>query len=169
MATRPASLCGTLSGGDWVGVRFPSLAITPYTMDLVSTSSLQPTVTDWGMAENQHSSGLCGSLSTGPFTASLGAGTISFASISATAFDGIFTAQYKGMDVYVPWLDTHLKGDATLLSGGGKQASMTFPLTSPPVSKTYGNFAFTASNLQFTEGAGHRLGGAGEHAFRFLR
>ncbi len=54
------------------------------------------------------------------------------------------------MDVYVPWLDAHLKGDATLQSGGGKQASICFPFSSPPVSKTYGNFGFTASNLQFT-------------------
>ena len=140
-------LCGHLSGGDWVGVRFPSLAITPYTMDLVSGSSLRPVVTDWGVT----GSGLCGSLSTGPFTATLGAGSVSFASINAIATNGTFSAQYKGMDVYVPWLDTHLKGDAFLQSGGGKQASITFPLSSAPVSKRYGNFAFTASNLQFTQ------------------
>jgi hypothetical protein len=145
-------LCGTLSGGDWVGVRFPSLAITPYTMDLVAGSALQPVVTDWGVVgSGRTGSGLCGSLSTGPFTASLGAGSVSFASINATAFNGTFDALYKGMDVYVPWLDTHLKGDATLQSGGGKQASISFPLTSPAVSKTYGNFAFTASSLQFTQ------------------
>ncbi|MGO9084695.1 MAG: hypothetical protein ACLQBK_05665 [Candidatus Sulfotelmatobacter sp.] len=142
-------LCGPLSGGDWVGVRFAQLAITPYTMDLVSSSALQPIVTDWGIV----GSGLCGNLSTGPapFTASLGAGSITIASINATAFNGTFNAQYKGMDVYVPWLDTHLKGDATLQSGGGKQASISFPFTASPVSKTYGNFAFTASNLQFTQ------------------
>jgi hypothetical protein len=138
--------CDSLKGSDWVGVRFLSLAITPYTMDLVSSSALQPVVTGWGVI----GSGLCGTLSTGPFTASLGAGSVSFASINATAFDRGFNALYKGMDVYVPWLDTHLTGDATLQSGGGKQASFSFPLSSPPVSKTYGNFGFTASNLQFT-------------------
>jgi hypothetical protein len=141
------SLCGPLSGSDWVGVQLPSLAITPYTMDLVSSSSLQPVVADWGVI----GSGLCGTFSTGPFKATLGAGSVSFASINATAFSGTFTAQYKGMDVYVPWLDTHLKGDATLHSGRGKQASISFPFNSTPVSKPYGNFAFTASNLQFTE------------------
>lgn len=140
-------LCGPLSGGDWVGVRFPQLAITPYTMNLVSGSALQPIVTDWGIV----GSGLCGNLNTGPFTATLGAGSVSFASINATAFNGTFSAQYKGMDVYVPWLDTHLKGDASLQSGGGKQAVISFPLTASPVSKTYGNFSFTASNLQFTQ------------------
>jgi len=142
------SLCGSLSGGDWVGVRFPSLTVTPYTMGLVSTSALQPVVTNWGVI----GSGLCGSLSTGPFTATLDAGSISFASINATASNGNFSAQYNGLDVYAPWLDTHLKGDATLQSGGGKEASLGFTFTgSPVVSKTYGNLAFTARNLQFTQ------------------
>ena len=96
--------------------------------------------------------GLCGSLSTGPFTATLDAGSISFASINATASNGNFSAQYNGLDVYAPWLDTHLKGDATLQSGGGKEASLGFTFTgSPVVSKTYGNLAFTARNLQFTQ------------------
>ncbi len=144
------TLCGPLTGADWVGVRFPSLAITPYTMDLVSTSSLQPVVTNWGVV----GSGLCGNLSTGPFTASLGAGSVSFASINATAFNGTFNAQYNGMDIYVPWLAVHLKGNATLQSGGGKQASINFPFTVPPVTKTQGNFAFTANNLTFMKEQG---------------
>ncbi|MGA2352333.1 MAG: hypothetical protein ABSF70_17995 [Terracidiphilus sp.] len=139
--------CGPLNGNDWVGVRFPNLAITPYTMNLISTASLQPTVTDWGVT----GSGLCGALMTGPFTANLGAGTVSFASINATAFNGTFNAQYNGMDVHVPWLDTDLKGNATLQSGGGKQASISFPLNSSPVTKSYGNFGFTASNLTFIQ------------------
>jgi hypothetical protein len=140
-------LCGHLSGGDWVGVRFASLAITPYTMDLVSSSSLQPNVTDWGVAD----SGLCGKLATGAFSAALGDGSVSFASINATASNGAFDAQYKGMDVYVPWLETHLKGDAYLQSGGGKQASINFPLTGSAVSKTYNNIAMKAGNLNFTK------------------
>ncbi len=144
------TLCGPLTGGDWVGVRFPSLAITPYTMDLVSSSSLQPVVTNWGVI----GSGLCGNLSTGPFTATVGAGSVSFASINATAFNGTFNAQYNGMDIYVPWLAVHLKGNATLQSGGGQQASINFPFTVPPVSKMFGNFAFTANNLQFTQQQG---------------
>jgi hypothetical protein len=141
------ALCGPLGGTDWVGVRFPSLAITPYTMNLVSSSSLQPTVTDWGVI----GSGLCGALNTGPFSAGLGRGTVSFQSINATAANGNFAAQYNGMDVYVPWLNTHLKGNATLQSGGGRQANISFPLTSPNVTKSYTNFSFTASNLIFTE------------------
>jgi hypothetical protein len=141
------SYCGPLGGADWVGVRFPTLAITPYTMNLVSGASLQPVVTDWGVIGD----GLCGSLTTGPFKASLGAGSVSFASINATAFNGTFSAQYNGMDVYVPWLDTHLKGNATLQSGGGNQANISFPLSSVQVTKSFGNFGFTASNLRFMQ------------------
>ena len=143
-------LCGSLSGGDWVGVRFPSLTVTPYTMDLVSTSSLQPVVTDWGIVSGANGSGLCGTFTTSqPFTAHIGAGSVTFGSIKATAFNGTFTAQYNGMDLYAPWLDVHLKGNAQLQSGGGKEASINFPFTVPPVSKTFGNFAFTANNLTF--------------------
>ncbi len=140
-------ICGTLSGADWVGVRFPSLTITPYTFDLVATSSLQPTVTDWGVVGN----GLCGTLKTGPFSTRLGQGSVSFNNIEATAFNGTFTATYKGMDVHVPFLNIDLTGDATLVSGGGKQASVSFPLTIPAssVTRTFGNLSLNAAGLQF--------------------
>jgi len=151
-------LCGGLSGGDWVGVRFPTLAITPYTMDLVASSSLQAIVNDWGVVGSTGSahsgSGLCGHLLAGPFDATVGSGSVHITTIDATAFNGTFNAAYKGMDIYVPWLDVHLKGDASLQSGGGKQARISFPFTVPPVSKTYGNFAFTANNLTFMEEQG---------------
>ncbi len=138
-------ICGNLQGGDWVGVRFPSLTITPYTFDLVSGTSLQQIVQDWGIV----GSGLCGSLSTKPYTAQLGLGTVHFDNLKATAFSGTFTANYINMDIHVPWLNADLTGSATLLSGGGKQASISFPLTSPSVTKTFENFGFTASNLKF--------------------
>ncbi len=141
------ALCGPLASVDWVGVRFPTLAVTPYTMNLVSSASLQPTVTDWGVI----GSGLCGALNTGPFTAALGKGSVSFKSINASASNGNFSAQYNGMDVHVPWLDTDLTGNASLQSGGGKQANISFPLSSSTVTKNYSNFSFTASNLTFTE------------------
>ena len=141
------ALCGSRTSGDWVGVRFPNLAITPYMFNLVAGASVQASPTDWGVIGN----GLCGTTSTGPVTLNLGAGTVKFKSIVATASDGTFDAQYNDMDVHVPWLDTDLTGNADLLSGGGKQANMTFPLTSPAVTKNYNNFSFTASNLTFTE------------------
>jgi hypothetical protein len=138
--------CGNLKGGDWVGVRFPSLTITPYTMDLVSTSSLQSTVTDWGVV-----GAICGGLTTKPFTATLGAGSVSFTSLVATTANGLFLATYKDMDIHVPWIDIHIKGDGVLQSGGGKQATINFPSASGSASKTYGNFAITANNMQFTQ------------------
>ena len=123
----------------------------------VAANGTQPQVNDWGITGGgtNEGSGLCGALTTTtPFTATLGSGTVTFASIHATAFNGNFSAVYKGMDVHVPWLDTDLTGDATLLSGGGKVASISFPFTSPPITKTYGNFSFTASNLNFTQSQG---------------
>lgn len=144
--------CGTGSGEDWVGVRFPSLTIIPYTMGLVSSSALQPVVNDWGVVNG----GLCGSLSTGSngaFTARLDAGTVTFQSIDAYVApgQGDFRATYKGIDIYVPWLDTHITGDGHLSSGGGKQASILFPTPASSVTKTYGNISFTAKNLEFTQ------------------
>jgi hypothetical protein len=147
-----SAYCGNLSGGDWVGVRFPSLTIVPYTMGLVSSSAFQLVVNDWGVVNG----GLCGGLDTtqqGPFTAKLEAGTVTFQSIKAYAapVSGDFKAFYKGVDIYVPWLDTHITGDGQLNSGGGQQSAITFPTNSAPVTKTYGNISFTAKNLQFTK------------------
>ena len=141
--------CGSLGGGDWVGVRFPALTVIPYTMGLVTASALQPVVNDWGVING----GLCGSLTTGPFSAPLEAGNVSFQSINAYVAPGSgdFKATYKGINIYVPWLDTHITGDGQLVSGGGKQASITFPSNTAPVTKTYGNISFTAKNLQFTQ------------------
>ncbi len=143
-------LCGGLSGGDWVGVRFPSLTLIPYTMGLVQSSTFQFNVNDWGIVGHN----LCGHLVTQqPFTAPLEDGTVTFASLEATAApgQGDFSATYHGMDIYVPWLDTHITGDGHLQSGGGKQATITFPSGAPSVTKTYGNISFTAKNLQFTQ------------------
>ncbi len=143
-------LCGGLSGGDWVGVRFPSLTLIPYTMGLVQSSSFQFNVNDWGIVGHN----LCGHLLTPqPFTSALEDGTVSFASLEATATpgQGDFSATYHGMDIYVPWLDTHITGEGHLQSGGGKQATIAFPSGAPSVTKTYGNISFTANNLQFTQ------------------
>jgi hypothetical protein len=143
-------LCGGLSGGDWVGVRFPSLTLIPYTMGLVQSSSFQFNVNDWGIVGHN----LCGHLVTPqPFTAPLEDGSVTFASLEATAApgQGDFSATYHGLDIYVPWLDTHITGDGHLQSGGGKQATITFPSGAQSVTKTYGNISFTAKNLQFTQ------------------
>ncbi|MGB0064924.1 MAG: hypothetical protein WBP85_10810, partial [Terracidiphilus sp.] len=146
-------LCSGLSGGDWVGVRFPTLTIVPYTMGLVSSSALAPTVNDWGVVGHS----LCGNLTTGPFQAAYESGSVAFQKLVATAQpgQGDFSATYYGMDIYVPWLDTHITGDAHLQSGGGQQASITFPTGAPSVTKTYGNISFTAKNLEFTQVLGH--------------
>ena len=122
---------------DWVGVRFPTLAITPYTMNLVASGRAAAPLRIRGVNGQR----TVRSAETGPVHATLGSGTVSFASINATAFNGTFTAQYKGMDVYVPWLDTDLNGQCDPAFGRRQAGGITFPFTSPPVSKTYGNFS----------------------------
>ena len=152
-------LCGNLTAGDWVGVRFENLVVNPYTMSLVSASSIQQTVKDWGVTSGTGSnggSGLCGQFTTGPFSATVGVGKISFQSIHAQAFGGAFNATYNQMDIHVPFLNTDLKGNASLNSGGGKQAMLTFPCSAvpnpcPTVTQTFNNIAITAKNLQFLD------------------
>lgn len=142
--------CPGQSGKQWVGVRFPALTILPYTMGLVSSNAVQQTVTDWGVV----SGGLCGYMKTPqPFSAKLEAGTVKFASLEAwvRAGQGDFKAIYHGVDIHVPWLDTDIQGDGTLVSGGGQHASITFPTNTQPVTKTYGNISFNAKNLIFTQ------------------
>ncbi len=143
----PGFPCGGGSGAQWVGVRLGSATIVPYTMDLVGSSTAQRTLQNWGF----DGSGVCGAFDSGPFTAQLEAGTVSFQSINATAQGGMFNAVYHGMDVHVPWLNTDLKGDPQLQSGGGNQASITFPLNGSAQPLNYANVTLKASNLQFTK------------------
>lgn len=139
------SLCGPGSGAAWVGVHLGNATLVPYTMDLVGAGSLNSPVTDWGIVD----SGLCGQVTTGPFNAKLGEGSIHLDSIEAKAQNGDFTATYKGMKVHVPWLDTDLTGDAKLQSGGGQEASISFPLAGTAPLKNYGSFTMKAGNLAF--------------------
>jgi len=152
-------LCGNLKAGDWVGVRFPTLTVNPYTMNLVSASSMQQVVTDWGITSGTGSSGgsgLCGAFTTQNFSATVGAGTVKFKSIQVQAFGGNFSATYNGMDIHVPFLNTDLTANASLQSGGGKQAMITFPCSAVPnpcqtVTQTFNNIKITAKNLQFLD------------------
>ena len=143
----PGSPCAGGGGSQWLGVRLGSAIIVPYTMDLVAPQQVQRTVQNWGF----DGSGVCGTFNTGAFTATLEEGSVSFKSISATAQGGTFNALYQGMDVHVPWLNTDLTGDAQLQSGGGKQASITFPLSGSAQPQHYTNVTLKASNLQFTK------------------
>jgi hypothetical protein len=140
------ALCGPLGGKDWVGVRFSTLIVYPYTMDLVSGASFQTTVSDWGVNDQ----GLCGSISTGPFSASVLNGSIGFASVTGQVKYSAVNAAYNGLDVYAPLLGTHLKGNATLQSGGGKQANISFNFTGSPAVKAYGNVSFSANHFSLT-------------------
>src|ERR1017187_1964972 len=63
-----------------------------------------------------------------------------------------FGALYGEIDYYFMAGDTTQDVLKQYSTGGGKEASLGFTFTgSPVVSKTYGNLAFTARNLQFTQ------------------
>lgn len=142
----PGGLCSGGSGKQWLGVRFGSATIVPYTMGLVGSSAMAQTKQNWAI--DQYS--VCGSLHAGQFTAQVDAGTVSFQSIDFTAQNGTFQAIYHGMDVHVPWLNVDMTGDPQLLSGGGKLSSMTFPLNGTAQPLRYPNVTLKTSNLQFT-------------------
>jgi hypothetical protein len=138
------------NAGDWVGVRFKSLAITPYTFGL--STSLQANPTDWSVIDN----GLCGTLKIGAFDAAYEAGSIHFDSITFQAYNHTEIATYNNFKIHIPWLDADLTGSPVLQSGGSsnsKGPGFSFSsLTSSPstIAKNYGNFGFTARNFQFT-------------------
>jgi len=140
-------LCGPRSGADWVGVRFSSLTVYPYTFDLVSGASYQTTVSDWGISDQ----GLCGNVSSGPFKAQVLNGSIGFNSVTGPVRDSSVNATYNKLDVHIPFLATDVQGDATLQSGGGKQANISFVFNSQPASKTYGNVSVTANQFSLTK------------------
>jgi hypothetical protein len=139
-----SSVCGS-SGASFVGVHLGSATLVPYTMGL---APLSKQVTDWGVS----GSGLCGAIDTGPYSAVLDAGKVSFDNLHATAQNGVFTALYKNLTVHVPWLDLDLKADVPLQSGGGQQAAMQFnfpPMA--PVTRNYANSSLTVKDFIFTK------------------
>lgn len=134
------------SSKDWTGVHFTNAALIPNTFDLVQTGYTK-NINDWGVSSN----GLCGKATLGKFSTKIKKGSVSFDSVIAEAKNGNFIATYKNMDVYVPWLDIHLKGDAKLVdAANGKDPAIDFKgLNASPVEKDYGTIAFKAQDLTF--------------------
>ncbi|MDD2949914.1 MAG: hypothetical protein PHU29_03905 [Sulfuricurvum sp.] len=140
-----SSVCGG-GGASWTGIHLGSATLKPNTFGLIQ-NNYQKTVTDWGIK----SDGLCGAAELGKFEVTVGEGTIGFDSLHAEARGGKFSAEYHNMDVYAPWLDTHLKGEGVLEDGEpGKESGVSFKgLHAAAVSKSYGPVSFTADNLIF--------------------
>ncbi|WP_281951849.1 CARDB domain-containing protein [Nitrosophilus kaiyonis] len=138
--------CSQFIEKEWTGVHLTDATIFPNTFDLVQ-SGYTKNVNNWGISGN----GLCGKVQFGHFSTNIKKGSISFQSIEAEAKNGNFYATYKNMDVYVPWLDTHLKGDAKLVDGANSnEPSIDFKgLSSSDIEKDYGVIHLKASDLVF--------------------
>ena len=143
----PGSPCAGASGTQWVGVRVANATITPFTFNLAGTGVGAKTEPNWAVDKNN---AVCGTFDSGVFTATVEQGSVSFKSIHMQAAQQTYEADYKGVDVHVPWLNVDLTGDAQLLSGGGKVTNMTLPLSGTAQPLKYANVAMKASNLQFT-------------------
>jgi hypothetical protein len=136
------------AGTEWAGLHFGKAKIVPNLFGLAEESFHTQEVNDWGVVGNS----LVGKVVFAePFSKLVGEGEIRFASIHAEAKQGDFDASYKNMDVTVPWLTTHMKGDGLLISGeAGKEAYLDFRgLAANDVTKSYGPVSLTARGLIF--------------------
>lgn len=143
--------CGGGTGTEWAGINFSNLKIIPYTFDLNNEKNLpyEKSVDNWGIV----SGGLCGKVQLPEFYSKFKKGSISFQKIEASSKGGNFKAIYKNMDIFVPWLQIHLKGDGKFVPGGGEVLShidLTGLVSDKlSVKKDYGNISFTAKNFKF--------------------
>ncbi|MFK5881045.1 MAG: hypothetical protein QM482_02425 [Sulfurospirillum sp.] len=156
------------NGVKWTGIHLGNATLTPNTFDLVQNGYTKQ-ISDWGIAQTGSKTGLCGKTTLGHFSTNFKKGKISFDKIDIDTKGGNFKAIYKNMDVKVPWLDTHLKGDAQLIDGQpGVEASANFKgLKSPAISKSYKTLKFTADNLIFGSFEGVGWGVWSDTAFTF--
>ncbi len=140
----------TDNGKKWTGIHLGDATLIPNTFDLLQNDYVKR-VNNWGIAQTGSTTGLCGKTTLGHFSTNFKRGKISFDKIDIDTKGGNFKAIYKNMDVKVPWLDTHLKGDATLMDGQpGTESTADFRgLHSSSVTKTYKSMSFKADNLIF--------------------
>jgi hypothetical protein len=156
-----AGACGDTGDKTWVGVDLGNASVAPYTMDLVQNGGVNIPVKNWVV----DAGGLCVANMNAHinFSSKLGEGTVNIPSVSVSASDGNFNADYPGMSVDVPWIGATLSGDAKLIETGTQTGAITFALSSPNVTKQFGPVRVTASNLQLTEvgGLGWTVSGSG--------
>ena len=144
-------LCGGLSGGDWVGVRFPALTVVPYTMGLVSASALSPNGDRLGsdrrraLRQPYHAEPV-------PLELRGRHGRLPKARSDCRARPGRFE-----LPLTTEWTSTFPGSTRTSKATAicNRAAASRPPSLSlrprSSVTKTYGNISFTAKNLQFTQ------------------
>ena len=136
----------TADDPSWVGVDLGHATIKPYTFDIIGQTALILETDGWVVNDF----GVCGHVESPAYSMKFKKGSIAFDSVIFDATGGKFSALYKNLDVHVPWLEAHLKGDATLNSLSGQYGLNFSGVTSPTVTRNYGQFTLTASNLKFT-------------------
>jgi len=130
----------------WVGVDLGQVTIKPYTFDIIGTQALVLSSNGWVLTDL----GICGHVESGPYTMKYKKGQISFDKVILHAGNGDFSTQYKNLTIHVPWLETDLKGDASLNKLSGQYGLNFSGVSAPTIIKQYGQFSLTASDLTFT-------------------
>jgi plastocyanin len=130
----------------WVGVDLGTASFKPYTFDLMADKALISNASGWVVDD----SGVVGLLNTGAYDIPFKKGHIRFDNIRFEAKNNSFDAVYQNLDIRVPWLDVNLKGDATMDRSSGEYAVNFSSVNAPSVTKNYGQFSLTASDLRFT-------------------
>jgi Quinohemoprotein amine dehydrogenase, alpha subunit domain III len=136
------------AGKDWAGLHFGADALLiPNLFEFQVPEANKGQISNWGVEGTK----LVGKAEiTTPFSTQYKEGTISFDSISVDTGKSSL-ALYRDMDVDVPWLDTHLKGDAQLIHGApGQEAYFDFTqVTQNEIVKEYRGITMTVRNLLF--------------------
>ncbi len=142
-----------LGAAGWMGVHIGGAAVTPFTFNLVPSGAFAlQTLQEWTLGAG----GLNGSSRSGSFAAKIQEGTVGFDRLDFAVHNGHPSATYVGMDVYAPWLETHLKGDAklALMSNGVDYGTDWAAVVGAPVTRTYedsGTITLTAHDFLFTQ------------------
>ncbi len=136
------------AGKEWAGLHFGEDALViPNLFEFQVPEANKGRVSNWGVEGTK----LAGKTEiSAPFSTQYKEGTISFDSISVDTGKSSL-ALYRDMDVDIPWLDTHLKGDAQLIHGvPGQEAYFDFSaINQSEVVKEYRGITMIVRNLLF--------------------
>ncbi len=136
------------AGKEWAGLHFGDEALLiPNLFEFQVPQANKGRVSNWGVEGTR----LVGKAElTAPFSTAYKEGTIGFSSISVDTGKSNL-AVYRGMDVHLPWPDTHLTGDVSLICGvPGQEAYFDFTdVTQNEIVKEYRGISMAVRNLLF--------------------
>jgi len=136
------------AGMEWAGLHFGENAqLIPNLFEFQVPEANKGRVSNWGIEGTR----LVGKTEiTAPFSTPYKEGTIGFSSISVDTGKSNL-AIYRNLDVDLPWLETHLKGDARLVHGvPGQEAFFDFSaISQSEVVKEYRGITMMVRDLLF--------------------